>query len=177
MHAGRIHLHSVDGFPPAHEFNKWSRRYRGNASYTRILRASISSFCMAFATTDVPRESRDIETCLARPWGELYHAGFRGRIARSTLADAQRTSRLATLRDFAHVLIAVAKRPLRQRWLCRGLGRDRLSFDSTTIDLCLSLFPGTFSPTQGRSEVAHAHRPAWQHSLFLSEFSDGKCTM
>jgi len=101
---------------------------------------------------------------------KLYHAGFRGKIARSTLADANEHRDWRIYADFAHVLIAVAKRLYANDGFAVELDATAYAFDSTTIDLCLSLFPGAFSPAQGRSEVAHAHRPARQYSLFYPHF-------
>ena len=72
---------------------------------------------------------------------KLYHAGFRGRIARSTLADANEHRDWRIYADFAHVLIAVAKRLYANDGFAVDLDATAYAFDSTTIDLCLSLFP------------------------------------
>jgi hypothetical protein len=96
---------------------------------------------MAFAQFTYPESLRDIEACLRSMSGKLYHMGFRSRIARSTLADANETHDWRIFADFAQHLIGVA-RPL---YVGDALGVDLdhslYALDSTTIDLCLSLFP------------------------------------
>ena len=88
------------------------------------------------------RESlRDIETCLRALEPKLYHAGFRGRVSRSTLADANRTHDWRIFADFAHVLIARARELYGHDSLAVELQNAAYALDSTTIDLCLSLFP------------------------------------
>jgi hypothetical protein len=96
---------------------------------------------MAFAQFTYRESLRDIEACLRSMSGKLYHMGFRSRIARSTLADANETHDWRIFADFAQHLIGVA-RPL---YVGDALGVDLdhslYALDSTTIDLCLSLFP------------------------------------
>jgi hypothetical protein len=96
---------------------------------------------MAFAQLTYREKLRDIEACLCSMSGKLYHMGFRGRVARSTLADANETHDWRIYADFAQVLIGIA-RPL---YACDPMGVELQSslyaLDSTTIDLCLSLFP------------------------------------
>jgi hypothetical protein len=96
---------------------------------------------MAFAQLTYREGLRDIEACLRALGGKLYHMGFHGRVARSTLADANDTHDWRIYADFAQVLIRVA-RPL---YVSDSIGLDLdhslYALDSTTIDLCLSLFP------------------------------------
>jgi hypothetical protein len=96
---------------------------------------------MGFAQLTYRESLRDIEACLRSMSGKLYHMGFRGRVARSTLADANETHDWRIYADFAQVLIGIA-RPL---YACDPMGVELQSslyaLDSTTIDLCLSLFP------------------------------------
>src|SRR5450432_3803198 len=96
---------------------------------------------MAFAQLTYREGLRDIEACLRALGGKLYHMGFHGRVARSTLADANDTHDWRIYADFAQVLIRVA-RPL---YVSDPIGLDLdhslYALDSTTIDLCLSLFP------------------------------------
>lgn len=88
------------------------------------------------------RESlRDIETCLRAVGPKLYHAGFRGKVSRSTLADANRAHGWRVYADFAQVLIHRAGRLYAQEPLGVELAQTVYALDSTTIDLCLSLFP------------------------------------
>jgi len=96
---------------------------------------------MAFAQFTYRESLRDIEACLRSMSGKLYHMGFRSRIARSTLADANETHNWHIFADFAQHLIGVA-RPLHAE---DPMGVDLIhslyALDSTTIDLCLALFP------------------------------------
>jgi transposase len=115
-------------------------RYDGD-HYLRSLSCWDQFLAMAFAQFTYRESLRDIEACLHSMSGKLYHMGFRSRIARSTLADANETHDWRIFADFAQHLIATA------RPLCVGdtmgvdLDASLYALDSTTIDLCLSLFP------------------------------------
>jgi len=88
------------------------------------------------------RESlRDIEACLRAMSGKLYHMGFRGRVARSTLADANDAQDWRIYADFAQVLIRIARPLYAADPIGVDLDQSLYALDSTTIDLCLSLFP------------------------------------
>src|SRR3977135_1252920 len=96
---------------------------------------------MGFAQFTYRESLRDIEACLRWVSGKLYHMGFRGRVARSTLADANESHDWRIFADFAQVLIGIA-RPLYSRDpIGLNLDQSLYALDSTTIDLCLSLFP------------------------------------
>jgi hypothetical protein len=84
---------------------------------------------------------RDIEACLRSVQGKLYHMGFRGRISRSTLADANESVDWRIYADFAQVLIAIARPMYAEESLGFDLDGTVYALDSTTIDLCLSVFP------------------------------------
>ena len=140
MHDGRFIVTQLMDFLPRHEFNKCVRRYRGN-SRNRGFSCFDQFFCMAFAQLTYRESLRDIETCLRAMGPKLYHAGLRGRIARSTLADANEHHDWRIYADFAHVLIAVAKRLYANDGFAVDLDAAAYAFDSTTIDLCLALFP------------------------------------
>ncbi len=96
---------------------------------------------MAFAQLTYRDSLRDIEACLRSMEGKLYHMGFRGKVARSTLADANESRDWRIYADFAQVLIGIA-RPLHAHdAMGVDLEHSLYALDSTTIDLCLSLFP------------------------------------
>jgi len=96
---------------------------------------------MAFAQLTYRESLRDVEACLRSMSARLYHMGFRGRVSRSTLADANETHDWRIYGDFAQVLIAIA-RPLHAHdSIGVDLDQSLYALDSTTIDLCLSLFP------------------------------------
>jgi hypothetical protein len=122
------------------EFQKCVTRYDGDRHH-RSLSCWDQYLAMAFAQFTYRESLRDIEACLQSMSGKLYHMGFRSRIARSTLADANETHDWRIFADFAQHLIATA-RPL---YVGDPIGVDLdaslYALDSTTIDLCLSLFP------------------------------------
>jgi transposase len=96
---------------------------------------------LGFAQLTYRESLRDIETCLRALEPKLYHAGFRGKVSRSTLADANRVHDWRIYADFAQVLIRRARKLYAQEPLAVDLAQTVYALDSTTIDLCLSLFP------------------------------------
>ena len=96
---------------------------------------------MAFAQLTYRDSLRDIEACLRSLRGKLYHMGFRGRVSRSTLADANDSHDWRIYADFAQVLIRIARPLYVSDPIGVELDRSLYALDSTTIDLCLSLFP------------------------------------
>ena len=127
-------------FLPMHAFRRCVERYQGNHK-VQSFKCLDQFLCMAFAQLTYRESLRDIETCLRVMQSKLYHMGIRGRIARSTLADANENRDWRIYADFAQVLIAKA-RPL---YVNEDFGVDldatAYALDSSTIDLCLSLFP------------------------------------
>jgi hypothetical protein len=115
-------------------------RYRGD--YQQKSFSCWDQFlAMSFAQLTYRESLRDIEACLRSMSGKLYHVGFRGRVARTTLADANESRDWRIYADFAQVLIGMA-RPLYARDpIGVDLDQSLYALDSTTIDLCLSLFP------------------------------------
>jgi hypothetical protein len=96
---------------------------------------------MAFAQLTYRESLRDIEACLRSVSGKLYHVGFRGQVARSTLADANETHDWRIYADFAQVLIGIARPLYAHDPMGVDLDQSLYALDSTTVDLCLSLFP------------------------------------
>jgi transposase len=122
------------------EFQKCVTRYGGDQHH-RSLSCWDQYLAMAFAQFTYRESLRDIEACLGSMGGKLYHMGFRSRIARSTLADANETHDWRIFADFAQHLVGVA-RPLHvEDPMGVDLDHSLYALDSTTIDLCLSLFP------------------------------------
>ena len=149
MHSGKLVFAQLMEFFPRHDFDKCVRRYRGNIR-TRDFSCRDQFLAMAFAQLTYRESLRDIETCLRSVQPKLYHMGFRGRIARSTIADANRQRDWRIYADFAQTLIGRA----RKLYLNEPFGVDlegaAYALDSTTIDLCLSLFPwATFRRRKG----------------------------
>lgn len=127
-------------FLPKHEFDRCVDRYHGK----RRLR-NFSCFdqflTMAFAQLTYRESLRDIEICLRALQKKLYHAGFRGAIARSTLSNANEQRDWRIYSDFAQILIAHARRLYRADGFGVQLEQTTYALDATTIDLCLKLFP------------------------------------
>ena len=125
---------------PRYEFRKCVSRYHGDHQQ-KSFSCWDQFLAMGFAQFTYRESLRDIEACLSSVGGKLYHMGFRSKVARSTLADANESRDWRIFADFAQLLIAIA-RPL---YVGDPIGIDLdaslYAFDSTTIDLCLSLFP------------------------------------
>src|SRR5450830_474164 len=140
MNQGRTVFSQLIAFLPDREFRRCVARYEGD-----LRRRGFSCWdqylAMAFAQLTYRESLRDIEACLRSVQGKLYHLGFRDKVARSTLADANESHDWRIFADFAQVLIAIA-RPLYARDpIGVDLEQSLYALDSTTIDLCLSLFP------------------------------------
>src|SRR5271155_1510124 len=125
---------------PRYEFQKCVSRYLGD--YQQKSFSSWDQFlAMGFAQFTYRESLRDIEACLRSVGGKLYHMGFRGKVARSTLADANESRDWRIYADFAQVLIAIARPLYVHDPIGVDLDQSLYALDSTTIDLCLSLFP------------------------------------
>jgi len=127
-------------FLPLHEFRKCVNRYRGNYKIKSF--SCLDQFlCMAFAQLTFRESLRDIESCLRSMRNRLYHMGIRGNVSRNTLAHANETRDWRIYADFAQVLIHQARDLYADDDFGLELKETVYAFDSTTIDLCLSLFP------------------------------------
>jgi len=140
MNHGRTVFAQLIGFLPDRDFRRCVARYHGD-SRLREFSCWDQYLTMAFAQLTYRESLRDIEACLRSMRGKLYHMGFRGTVARATLADANESRDWRVFADFAQTLIAIA-RPLYARDpIGVDLDHSLYALDSTTIDLCLSLFP------------------------------------
>ena len=108
MNAGRTVFSQLMDYLPTYEFQKCVNRYSGDYR-SRSLSCRDQFLAMAFAQLTYRESLRDIETCLRSISGKLYHMGFRGTIARSTLADANESRDWRIYADFAQTLIAIAR--------------------------------------------------------------------
>jgi hypothetical protein len=127
-------------FLPRRDFNACVERYGGNRR-SRGFSCRDQFFSLGFAQLTFRESLRDIEICLRALGPKLYHAGFRGKVSRSTLADANRGHDWRIYADFAQVLIRRARTLYAQEPFGVDLKQTVYALDSTTIDLCLSLFP------------------------------------
>jgi hypothetical protein len=140
MNTGRTVFSQLIEFLPHQEFQKCVARY-GGGRYLKNLSCWDQYLAMAFAQLTYRESLRDIEACLRSVSGKLYHMGFRGKVARSTLADANESRDWRIYADFAQVLIALARPLYANDPIGIDLDQSLYALDSTTIDLCLSLFP------------------------------------
>jgi hypothetical protein len=140
MREGRLVFAQLMDFFPRHEFNQCVRRYHGN-HWVHHFSCLDQFLAMAFAQLTGRESLRDIENCLRAMGGKLYHAGFRGQVARSTLADANESRDWRIYADFAYVLIATARKLYANEDFALELDSTVYALDASIINLCLSLFP------------------------------------
>lgn len=140
MNTGRIVFSQLMDFIPKSDFEKCVQGYRGNYR-TRKFSCYDQFLCMAFAQLTYRESLRDIETCLRAMQSKLYHAGIRGNVSKSTLADANENRNWRIYADFAFTLIRVARKLYVKDDFGVKLEQIAYVLDSSTIDLCLTLFP------------------------------------
>lgn len=140
MNSGRTIFAQVLDHVPMHDFRKCVRRYQGNRRVRRFF-CFDQFLAMAFAQLTYRDSLRDIEICLRPLRSRLYHIGFRNPVSRSTLADANEIRDWRIYADFAQILIQRARALYASDSFGVDLNQTAYAFDSTTIDLCLSLFP------------------------------------
>jgi len=149
MYSERLIFSQLMDFLPMHQFRRCVNRYNGN--YHMKSFSCLDQFlCMAFAQLSYRESLRDIESCLRAMQNKLYHMGIRGRVSKSTLADANEKRDWRIYADFAQVLIDIARDLYIDDDFGLEIEEPVYAFDSSTIDLCLSLFPwAKFRKTKG----------------------------
>jgi hypothetical protein len=140
MYTGKTLFSQLMDCLPWSTFTRLVARYNGDYS-VQTFPCAEQSRAMAFAQLTYRESLRDIETCLSAQPAKLYHMGFRGPVRRSTLADANEARDWRIYAEFAQRLIAQARRLYVGESLLGDLDNTVYALDSTTIDLCLSLFP------------------------------------
>src|SRR5919109_5285879 len=140
MNSGRTVFSQLINFLPDREFRRCVARYGGNHRL-REFSCWDQYLTMAFAQLTYRESLRDIEACLRSLQGRLYHMGFSGHVSRSTLADANENRDWRIFADFAQVLIGIARPLYAHDPIGVDLEQTLYALDSSTIDLCLSLFP------------------------------------
>ena len=140
MNEGKSIFSQLIDFLPDREFRRCVVRYGGDR-YTKTLSCWEQFLAMAFAQLAYRESLRDIEACLSAVGPKLYHMGFGSAVARSTLADANENRDWRIFADFAQVLIRAAVKLYAHDATGIQDVRDLYALDSTTIDLCLLLFP------------------------------------
>src|SRR5688572_14223410 len=140
MNQGQTVFSQLMDFVPMHDFRRCVASYKGNYKVSTF--SCWDQFlCMAFAQLTYRESLRDIETCLRAMQSKLYHLGIRGRVSRSTLADANEKRDWRIYADFAQVLIQNARLLYVNEEFGVDLDHTAYALDCTTVDLCLSVFP------------------------------------
>lgn len=140
MYTGKLVFAQLMEYLPLHTFRRCVAKYAG--AYPTLTFSHFDQYlCMSFAQFTYRESLRDIEACLRAHSSKLYHLGIRGGIARSTLADANENRDWRIYQDFALSLIQVARRLYAGDEFGVELKHTVYALDSTTIDLCLALFP------------------------------------
>jgi len=140
MNQGNTIFAQVLDFLPKRQFRRCVARHQGNHRI-RSFTCSDQFLCMAFAQLTYRDSLRDIECCLRAMKDKLYHMGIRGKISRSTLADANEKRDWRIYRDFAQILIRHARKLYADEDFGLQLDETVYALDATIIDLCLSVFP------------------------------------
>src|SRR5437870_5311468 len=140
MHSGRTLFSQMMGHLPLREFHDCVDRYDGDCK-VKTFSCLDQFYCLAFAQLTYRESLRDIEACLRSRASKLYHMGIRGNVSRNTLANANNVRDWRIYADFAYVLIGIARELYGNDEFGVELKHTAYAFDSTTIDLCLALFP------------------------------------
>jgi len=141
MNTGKTVFAQIMSFLPDYEFNKCVDKYKGNHR-VRSFTCKEHFYVMGFAQLTYRESLRDIESCLTAFSSKLYHSGIKQPVSRSTLAQANENRDWRIYADFAQVLIREARRLYKQdNEFSLDIDNMVYALDSSTIDLCLSLFP------------------------------------
>ena len=140
MNSGKTIFAQLMEFLSHYEFQNCVQRYGGDHK-VKTFSCWDQFLCMAFAQLTYREGLRDIEACLRVANKKLYHMGFRGLVSRNTLANANRVRDWRIYADFAQVLIAEARELYSKEDFGLELEETVYALDSSTIDLCLTLFP------------------------------------
>ena len=140
MYTGKLIFSQVMDFIPMHTFRRTVERYQGDFKVKRFTCLD-QYLCMAFAQITYRESLRDIETCLRAQRQKIYHMGIRGKVSRSTIADANEQRDWRIYADLAHSLITKARALYSNEKFAIELEQTVYALDATTIDLCLSIFP------------------------------------
>jgi hypothetical protein len=140
MYTGKLVFSQVMDFMPLHTFRRCVARYQGDYKVKKFTCLD-QYLCMAFAQITYRESLRDIEICLLAQEQKLYHMGIRGKVSRSTIADANEQRHWQIYADLAYSLINTARKLYRNESFAFELDQTAYALDATTIDLCLSMFP------------------------------------
>ncbi|HCK99210.1 MAG TPA: IS4 family transposase [Candidatus Marinimicrobia bacterium] len=173
MNTGKAVFSQLMDYLPMYKFRRCVKIYRGDYKVKNFL-CPDQFLCMAFAQLTYRESLRDIETCLRAMQNKLYHMGIRGRVSRSTLADANEKRDWRIYADFAQILIHIARDLYSDEQFGVELKDTVYALDSTTLDLCLSLFPwANFRKTKGAIKL-HTLLDLRGNIPTFIEITDGK---
>ncbi len=173
MHVGKTLFAQLMDFLPWTTFRRIVARYGGDRR-VRTLSCAEQYRAMAFAQLTYRESLRDIETCLSVHASKLYHMGFRQPVRRSTLADANERRDWRIYADLAQRLIARARTLYADEDLGVELSGTAYALDSTTIDLCLSVFPWAHFRTTKAAVKMHTLLDLRGNIPSFIHVSDGK---
>ena len=140
MYTGPTVFSQLMGHLPWRQFDRCVKRYRGNYK-VKTFKCAEQFRVMAFAQLTERQSLRDIEACLRAMQPKLYHMGIRSSVSRNNLSNANEKRDWRIYADFAQILIAEARALYADEELAVDLEASVYALDSTTIDLCLSMFP------------------------------------
>ena len=173
MNAGKTLFAQLMDFLPWSTFNRYVTRYSGDKG-VRTMSCAEQFRVMAFAQLTYRESLRDIEVSLSVQASKLYHMGFREPIRRSTLADANESRDWRIYADFTTRLIIQARKLYASEDLGLELSNTVYALDSTTIDLCLSLFPWALFRTTKSAVKMHTLLDLRGNIPSFIHISDGK---
>ena len=173
MNTGKTILSQIMSYLPTYEFRRCVQRYRGNHK-VKSFSCWDQYLCMVFAQLSFRESLRDIITCLRAMQNKLYHTGIRGNISKSTLADANENRDWRIYADFAQILISRARHIYKDDPFGVEINETVYALDSTTIDLCLSLFPWAKFRKHKAAVKLHALLDLHGNIPSFIEITDGK---
>lgn len=173
MNDGQLVFSQMMAFMPLRSFRRCVEKYRGHHK-VKSFSCLDQFYCMAFAQLTYRSSLRDIAVCLRARQSKLYHMGIRSKVSRSTLAKANENRDWRIYADFAQILIQNARELYRDEKFGVELSETVYALDSSTIDLCLSLFPwATFRKTKGAIKL-HTLLDLRGNIPTFIEITDGK---
>ena len=174
MNQGKTLLSQVLDFVPKYEFDKLVSKYQGNFK-AQEFSCWEQYVCMVFAQLTHRESLRDIETCLRTVSSKLYHCGIKSKVAKSTLAYWNESRDWRIYAELTQQLIITARKLYQHdNDFLKDLDATVYAFDSTTIDLCLTLFPWAKFRKTKAAVKAHTlldlqgNIPAW---MFITDGS------
>ena len=173
MHTGKFVFSQLMQLLPWKRFQRLVNKYQGNR-YVKHFSCADQFLCMAFAQFTYRESLRDIEACLRAHSAKLYHLGMRGRVSRSTLADANESRDWRIYAEFAQALITTARPLYANEPLAVELSNTVYALDATLIELCLSVFPWAHYQSTQAAVKLHTQLDLRGNIPSFVHISDGK---